>query len=192
MSEINKQRTKYVNTAIDNDKLAWYVLSTRSGHEKKVLQQIEQRIKANGIEDKVAQVIVPTQQRIIAKGGKKQTKEERLFPGYILIHMELNDDTWKLIRYTEGVTGFVGQSKEPEPISEKEVAAIVAFSEVEEASYKSDFKVGHTVKVVDGPFKELIGTIQEINEDKGQLTVLLSMFGREVPTTLDFLQVSNL
>lgn len=191
-TKVNKSRTKYVNKAIDNQKLEWFVLSTRSGHEKRVLQQIEQRIKANGIEDKVAQVIVPTQEKIVAKEGKKLTKEERLFPGYVLIHMELDDETWKLIRYTDGVTGFLGQTKEPEPLSEKEVAAILAFSEVKEASYKSDFAVGNSVKVVDGPFKELIGTIQEINEDKGQLTVLLSMFGREVPTTLDFLQVTNL
>ena len=190
-----KKKTKYVNKAIDNPNLKWYVISTISGHEKKALGQIEQRIKANGIEDKVAQVVIPTQEKIVAKEGKKKTKEERIFPGYVLINMELTDETFSLIRYTDGVTGFIGGSgKEPEPLSEKEVAAIMAYSEVKEATYKSNFSVGDSVKVIDEehPFKDLIGTIIEINEDKGQLTVSLSMFGRDVPTTLDFIQVDSL
>jgi transcriptional antiterminator NusG len=172
--------------------LQWFVVSTRSGHEKKVAENVKQRINANGMEDVITDVLVPTQQRVVAKEGKKKTVEERIFPGYILVKMELNDETWHLIRNTEGVTGFVGQTKEPEPISQAEVDAIMAFTEVKQASYKAAFKVGDPVKVVDGPFKDLIGEIREINEAKGQLTVLLSMFGREVPTQLDFLQVTNL
>jgi transcriptional antiterminator NusG len=191
-TKIKKSKTKYINAAADNKNLKWYVLSTIAGHEKKVLQQLEQRVKANGLENKVAQVIVPTQDKVIAKEGKKLTKEERFLPGYVLIHVELDEDTWKIIRYTDGVTGFLGSGKEPESLSEKEVAAILALTEVQEATYKSSFSVGNPVKVIDGIFKDLIGTIQEIHEDKGQLTVLLSMFGREVPTKLDFLQVTNL
>lgn len=175
-----------------SENLHWYVLSTRSGHENKTAQQIKQRIKANGMEDFVTEVLVPTQERIIAKEGKKKTIEERIFPGYILVRMELNEDTWQMIRYTEGVTGFVSQGKEPEPVSEEDVNAILAYGEVKQTNYKSSFKVGNPVKVTDGPFKDMIGEVKEINESKGQLVVMLPMFDREVPTPLDFLQVTNL
>jgi transcriptional antiterminator NusG len=170
----------------------WYVLSTRAGYEKKVARLIEQRVKAGGLEEQVVQVVVPTQEKVIAKGGKKRTIEEKIFPGYVLINMIITDDTWHVVRNTEGVTGFVGPSKKPSPLSETEVKAIMAFTEVKQTSYESAYRVGDAVKVIDGPFKELIGNIQNINEDKGQLTVLLSMFGREVPVQLDFLQVSSL
>jgi transcriptional antiterminator NusG len=174
------------------ENLAWFVLSTRSGHEKKVADNITQRIRANGMDDYIPEVLVPTQQRIVAKEGKKRTVEERLFPGYILVRMQLNEDTWHLVRNTEGVTGFVGQTKEPEPIPQSQVDAILAYGAVEQTSYKTSFAVGDAVKVTDGPFKDLIGEVTEINEAKGQLTVLLSMFDREVPTQLDFLQVASL
>jgi transcriptional antiterminator NusG len=177
--------------AVD-DGARWYVLSTRSGYEKKVARLIEQRVKASGLEELVVQVVVPTQEKVIAKGGKKKTIEEKIFPGYVLINMIINDDTWYVVRNTEGVTGFVGPSNKPSALSETEVKAILAFTEVKQTSYQSAYRIGDAVKVIDGPFKELIGNIQSINEDKGQLTVLLSMFGREVPVQLDFLQVSSL
>lgn len=170
----------------------WYVLSTRSGYEKKVARLLEQRIKAGGLEDQVIQVVVPTQEKVVAKGGKKKTVEEKIFPGYVLVNMVINDDTWHVVRNTEGVTGFVGPSKIPSPLPEHEVKAIMAYTEVKQASYESAYRVGDAVKVIEGPFQELIGNIQSINEDKGKLTVLLSMFGREVPVDLDFLQVSSL
>ncbi len=170
----------------------WYVLSTRSGYEKKVARLLEQRVNATGLEDQVVQVVVPTQEKVVAKGGKKKTVEEKIFPGYVLVNMIINDDTWHVVRNTEGVTGFVGPTKTPSPLSEKEVRAILAFTEVKQTSYESAYRIGDAIKVIDGPFKELIGNIQSINEDKGQLTVLLSMFGREVPVQLDFLQVSSL
>jgi transcriptional antiterminator NusG len=144
------------------------------------------------MEELIGEILVPTQEKIVAKHGKKKSTEEKLFPGYILVNMVMTEDTRHMIRTTEGVTGFVGQAKDPKPLKEEEVKAITDFSEIKQTSYKADFRVGDPVKVTEGPFKELIGEITEINESKGQLTVLLSMFGREVPTQLDFLQVTNL
>lgn len=171
--------------------LKWYIVNTYSGHEKKVAAQIQQRVKANGLEDQVAQVLVPTQEKIVAQGGKKRTVEEKFLPGYVLIQMQMNDRTWHIVRNTEGVTGFIGPSKKPTPLNEDEVKAIMAFTEVKEAAYQATFHVGQSVRVVDGPFKDFIGKIEEINEGKGQVTVLLSIFGRETPVQLDFLQVAT-
>ncbi len=177
---------------VNNELTKWYIVNTYSGHEKKVAQQIEQRVKANGLEDEVVEVLVPTQEKIMAKEGKKRTVEERIFPGYVLIKMVINDTTWHLIRNTEGVTGFVGPTKKPTPLSEEEVKAIMAFTKVQQKSYQASFKVGDSVRVLNGPFKEFVGAIQEINESKGELVVLLSIFGRETPVHLGFLEVSNL
>jgi transcriptional antiterminator NusG len=175
-----------------DDRLQWYVVSVRSGHEKKVAKKLEQRIKAQGKEEMIAEVLVPTQQKVVAKEGKKKNVVETLMPGYVLILMELNDDTWQLVRYTEGVQGFVGETKTPEPLSQGEVDAMRQFGQIEQTTYKSSFVVGEAVKIVDGPFKDFIGEIREINEKKGQLTVLLTMFGREVPKDVDFIQVTKL
>jgi len=177
---------------VNNELTKWYVINTYSGHEKKVAQQIEQRVKANGMEDEVTEILVPTQEKIVAKDGKKRTIEDRIFPGYVLIKMIMNDQTWHLIRNTEGVTGFIGTSKKPSPLAEKEVQAIMAYTEVKQQTYQASFKVGDSVRVMDGPFKDFVGAIQEINEGKGQVTVLLSIFGRETPVQLDFLKVTNL
>ncbi len=174
-----------------DSELKWYVVNTYSGHEKKVAEQIKQRIAANGLEEVVTEVIVPTQEKIVAKGGKKHTVEEKILPGYVLIHMQINDQTWHIVRNTDGVTGFVGSTKNPSPLEEKELKAILAFSEVKQPAYESSFSVGQSIKVTDGPFKDFIGKIEEINEGKGQLTVLLSIFGRETPVPLDFLQVTT-
>jgi transcriptional antiterminator NusG len=176
----------------NNDLMKWYIVNTYSGHENKVAQQIEQRVKANGLDEEVAEVLVPIQEKIVAKEGKKKTIEEKIFPGYVLIKMIMNDQTWHIIRNTEGVTGFVGPSKKPTPLNEDEVKAILAFTSVQQTAYQASFRVGEAVRVTDGPFKDFVGRIEEINESKGQLTVLLSIFGRETPVQLDFLQVTNL
>lgn len=170
----------------------WYIISTYSGHEKKVANQIKQRAKANDLEDQVSEVVVPTQEKIVVSSGKKRTVEERIFPGYVLICMEMNDATWQIVRNTEGVTSFIGTEKKPTPLSEEEAKGIIAYMDVKQPAYQFSFSVGDAVKVVDGPFADFIGSISEINEDKGQVTVLLSVFGRETPISLDFMKVSKL
>ena len=173
-------------------KLNWYILNTYSGHEKKVANQIMQRAKANGIEEEVNDVMVPTQEKILVSEGKKRKKEEKIFPGYILVQMKLTEKSWHVVRNADGVTGFVGTERRPTPLSEKEVKGIMAFTKVEQPSFTSSFSLGDAVKVVDGPFKDFVGSISEINEDKGQVKVMLSIFGRETPVVLDFLQINKL
>jgi len=173
-------------------KTEWYILNTYSGHEKKVANLIKQRVKVNDMEDMVTEIVVPTQDKIVVNQGKKRTVEEKIFPGYVLIKMVINDDTWRIVRNTEGVTGFVGTSKRPTPLTENEVKGIMAFMNIKQPAYQPSFALGDAVKVLDGPFKDFVGSIAEINEDKGQVKVLLSIFGRETPIILDFLQVSRL
>ncbi len=170
----------------------WFIISTYSGHEKKVANQIKQRVKANDLEEQVSEVVVPTQEKIVVSSGKKKTVEERIFPGYVLICMNMNDDTWQIVRNTEGVTSFIGTEKKPTPLNEIEAKSILAYMDVKQPAYQFAFSVGDAVKVVDGPFADFIGTISEINEDRGQVTVLLSVFGRETPVSLDFIKVSKL
>lgn len=178
--------------AANEEKLHWYIINTYSGHENKVATQIELRVKANNLEDEITEVLVPTQDKILVSGGKKRTVKEKLFPGYVLVKMDMNDQTWQIIRNTDGVTSFVGTTKKPSPLSPNEVKSILAFSSLEQPAYQSSFAVGDSVKVVDGPFKDFVGSVSEINEDKGQVKVLLSVFGRETPVVLDFLQVARL
>jgi transcriptional antiterminator NusG len=179
-----------------NKNLKWYIVKASSGQETKTAELLKQRIKANNLEEKLVEVIVPMQEKIVIKKGKKQTIEERIFPGYVLIHMEVTDDTLHLVRNTDGIQGFIGSaanSKKPTPLSDKEVRGILEFTKVKQLpTYQSAFNVNDAVKVTDGPFKEFIGTVQEVNESKGQVTVLLSIFGRETPVQLDFLQVTKI
>lgn len=170
----------------------WYIVNTYSGHENKVANQIMLRVKANNLEEYISDVLVPTQDKIQVNSGKKKTVKEKIFPGYVLVNMEMNDQTWQIIRNTEGVTSFIGTSKKPTPLSETEVKSIKAFMNVEQPQYQSSFAVGDPVKVVDGPFKDFVGSVNEINEDKGQVKVLLSVFGRETPVVLEFIQVTRL
>lgn len=175
-----------------NDKHRWYVINSYAGHEKKVCTQIMQRVKANNLEDEISEVVVPTQEKIEVRDGKKRTVQEKFLPGYVLVKMEMNENTWQVIRNTEGVTGFVGTGKKPTPLSPDEAKRILAYMDVEQPEYQSSFAVGDAVKVVDGPFNDFVGSISEINTDKGQVRVLLSVFGRETPVVLDFLQVTRL
>jgi len=170
----------------------WYVIHTYSGHENKVAATLKQKIKATGMEERIFEVLVPTQEKIEVREGKKQTVQEKIFPGYLLVQMILNDETWHTIRSTPGVTGFVGTGNKPTPLVEKEVETIKKFSEFEAPTYKASFTLGEAVKIVDGPFSEFLGTVDEINEEKGKVKVLVSIFGRETPVELDFLQVAKL
>ena len=171
---------------------SWYVVHTYSGHENKVAATLQQKIAASHLEDLIFDVMVPTQEKIEVREGKKQTLRERILPGYVLVKMKLDNQTWYTVRSTAGVTGFVGIGNKPTPLDPKEVETIQKFSKLEAPTYKASFSVGEAVKIIDGPFSDFIGSVDEINEEKGKIKVLVSIFGRETPVELDFLQVNKL
>ena len=170
----------------------WYVVHTYSGHENKVSANLKQRIDTMKLADKIFDIIVPTRNIVTVKHGKKEEQKEKIFPGYILVKMVLDDTSWLAVRTTQGVTAFVGAGNKPTPISEKEVDTILKFMQMEAPKYKASFSVGEAVKIVDGPFADFLGTIDTIDEEKGKIKVLVSIFGRETPVELDFLQVAKL
>lgn len=176
----------------DNPNARWYVVHTYSGHENKVATTLKQRVESEHLENKIFDVLVPTQDKIEIKSGKKATVKEKIFPGYILVKMLLDDQSWLAVRTTQGVTSFVGIGNKPTPISDAEVATIVKFTQEEAPVYKQVFAADDTVKIVDGPFAEFIGKVDSVDEEKGKVKVLVSIFGRETPVELDFLQVQKI
>jgi transcriptional antiterminator NusG len=170
----------------------WYVVHTQSGFESKAKEALEQRIKTLGFSDRIFEVIVPMRDIVTINKGQKKQKKEKVFPGYILVRMILDNDSWIVVRTTQGITGFVGAGTKPTAISDKEVEAIMRFVKQEQPKFKAKFSIGEVVKVTDGPFSDFVGTINNMDEDKGKVTVLVSIFGRETPVELDFLQVSKL
>lgn len=170
----------------------WYVVHTYSGHENKVAATLKQRIETMKLGDRIFDIIVPTRNVVTVKHGKKEEQKEKIFPGYILVKMVLDDESWLAVRTTQGVTAFVGTGNKPTPISETEVKTILKFMEQEAPKYKTTFSVGEAVKIVDGPFSDFLGTVDSIDEEKGKVKVLVSIFGRETPVELDFLQVAKL
>lgn len=170
----------------------WYVVHTYSGHENKVSANLKQRIETMKLHEKIFDIVVPTRNIVTVKHGKKEEQKEKIFPGYILVKMVLADDSWLAVRTTQGVTAFVGAGNKPTPISEKEVETILKFMALEAPKYKTSFSLGEAVKIVDGPFADFLGSIDSIDEEKGKIKVLVSIFGRETPVELDFLQVSKL
>jgi len=181
-----------VDQIATDDPAKWYIIHTYSGHENKVSKSIKQRVQSLGFEKRIFDVIVPTRNTIKVSGGKKETVKEKIFPGYVLVKMVLDDESWLLVRTTQGVTAFIGAGNKPTPISNQEVEAIQKFMNEEEPLYKATFSVGEAVKIVDGPFADFLGTIDNIDEARGKLKVLVSIFGRETPVELDFLQVNKL
>ncbi len=175
-----------------NPNAKWYVVHTYSGHENKVALTLKQRIESEHLEEKILDVLVPTQDKIEIKSGKKVNIKEKIFPGYILVKMVLDDASWLAVRTTQGVTSFVGMGNKPTPISDAEVATIVRFTQEEAPVYKQVFSVSDTVKIVDGPFAEFIGKVDNVDEERGKVKVLVSIFGRETPVELDFLQVQKI
>jgi len=175
-----------------DDPAKWYIVHTYSGHENKVAKSIKQRIQSLGYENRIYDIIVPTRNTIKVSQGKKENVKEKIFPGYVLVKMILDNETWLLIRTTQGVTSFIGSGNKPIPISKQEVDAIMRFMEEEEPLYKTTYTVGEAVKIVDGPFADFLGTIDSIDEARGKVKVLVSIFGRETPVELDFLQVNKL
>lgn len=170
----------------------WYVVHTYSGHEAKVAATLRQRVESQQLQDKVLDILVPTQDKIEIKEGKKSKVKEKIFPGYLLIRMVLDDNTWLVVRTTPGITSFVGMGNKPTPLPDEEVATIQRFMTMEAPKFKAAFSVGEAIKIVDGPFSEFLGSISEIDEERGKIKVLVSIFGRETPVELDFLQVAKL
>lgn len=170
----------------------WYVIHTQTGYEAKVKEALEQRIKTLGVEDKIFNIVIPMREVVAVKKGKKTKQKEKVFPGYILVKMILDDNSWLIVQTTQGVTGFVGAGLKPVPISEKEVAAIMKFVEQEQPKFKAKFSVGEAVKIKEGPFADFLGTIEAVDEERGKVRVLVSIFDRETPVELDFLQVQKL
>ncbi len=169
----------------------WYVIHTYSGYEDQVAQNLKHRIDTLGLKDKVFDVIVPKENQIEIKNGKRRIVERKIFPGYILVNMVVTEDSWYIVRNTPNVTGFVGTGTTPSPMSEDEIKVIQKRMGVEEPKFNIDYSVGELVNITDGPFKGFDGQISEIDESKGKIKVLVSMFGRETPVELDSLQVKR-
>jgi transcription termination/antitermination protein NusG len=170
----------------------WYVVSIQSGHEKSVITNLKQRIDATQSEELITDILIPMQKKIVVKKGKQEIKEERIFPGYILVKMVLTNRTVELVTNTEGVRGFVRTESKPRSLPETEVKAIMRYMEVEQPAYQSSFSVGEAVKITDGAFADFIGTVKEIDDSKGKVKVLISFLGREAPVELEFGQVSKM
>lgn len=175
----------------EDENAKWYVVHTMSGHEARVSETLRQRVDTMGVENNVFELMVPTQDRVVIRGGKKATVKEKIFPGYLLVKMIMDDNTWLTVRTTPGITGFVGSGNNPTPLSNKEIENIQKFVSAPAKRFKTRFSVGEAVKITDGPFSDFLGTINEMDEEKGRVKVLVSIFGRETPVELDFLQITK-
>jgi len=170
----------------------WFVVHTYSGYEERVRKNLEQRIKAMDSGDEVFQVIVPTEEEIEVKNGQRRTVTKKILPGYVLVQMKLSDQSWNVVRNTPGITGFVGTGVKPVPLREEEVNQILKQMEAEAPRVKIGFRKGQSIRVTDGPFIDFVGVVDDIKPGKGKVKVLLTLFGRETPVELDFLQVEKL
>ena len=176
----------------DDKRAHWYVAHTYSGHEQRVAQQLKQRIESMSLQDQILEILIPTQERIEIRSGQKQQVKEKIFPGYLLIKMILSEQSWLTVRTTNGVTGFIGVGNKPTPLDEEEVEVIQKFVKMKAPKFRAKFSVGEAVKIIDGAFAEFLGTVESIDEERGKLKVLVSIFGRETPVELDLLQVSKI
>ena len=177
---------------LDANEAQWYAIHTYSGHEQKVAQTLERKVEALELKDRIKELLVPTRKKIVASGGGRKEVEERLLPGYILLRMIIDDETWPVVRNTVGVTGFVGASGRPIPLREEEVESIKEFVKLDVPKFEVKFRKGDSVRIINGPFLDFVGKVQEMDEEKGRLKVLVSIFERETPVDLDFLQVEPL
>ena len=171
---------------------SWYVVHTYSGHEERVRKNLDQRIKFMDAEGEISQIVIPTENEIEVRGGQRQTVSRKTLPGYVLIEMEMSDQSWRIVRNTPGVTGFVGNGDQPVPLGVEEAERILKQMTEESPKLKIGFHEGQSVRVTDGPFIDFIGTVDSINSEKGKVKVMLTLFGRETPVELDFLQVEKL
>jgi transcriptional antiterminator NusG len=178
-------------TVEEDDGRAWYVIHCYSGYEKKVRHNLEQRIETMGMKDMIFDVVIPTQEEIEVKEGKRRSIERHVFPGYVLVNLILTEESWYVVRNTPGVTGFVGMGNEPTPLRAEEVTNILKRMEAEAPHVKVSFKEGERVRIIDGPFNDFRGTVSEIDLEHAKVTVMVNFFGRETPVELDFLQVER-
>ena len=190
-SEVGKALSSEAESPTSEDGRAWYVVHCYSGYENKVRHNLEQRIETMGMKDQIFDVVVPTEEEIEVKEGKRRTVERRVFPGYILVNMILSEESWYVVRNTPGVTGFVGMGNDPTPLRPEEVAQIVKRMEAEAPRIKVTFKSGERVRIIDGPFNDFRGTVAEIDMERAKVRVMVNFFGRETPVELDFLQVEK-
>lgn len=190
-----KKPTPSENHIIFNDvqdkRALWFVVHTYSGHESKVSETLRQRVTTMKLDNKIHELLVPTQERIKIQRGQKVKVKEKIFPGYLLVKIILDEDSWLAVRTTPGITGFVGTGNKPTPISLEEVKTIKKFMRMEAPKYKAIYSVGDAVKIIEGPFSDFLGTVDSIDDEKGKVRVLVSIFGRETPVELDFLQVTQ-
>lgn len=189
--EIEDSELQDDSELVEDDGRAWYVVHCYSGYENKVRHNLEQRIETMGMKDRIFDVVVPTEEEIEVKEGKRRTVERRVFPGYILVNMILSEESWYVVRNTPGVTGFVGMGNQPTPLRPEEVAQIIKRMEAEAPRIKVTFKSGERVRIVDGPFNDFRGTVAEIDMERAKVRVMVNFFGRETPVELDFLQVEK-
>jgi len=170
----------------------WYVVHSYSGYENKVKKNLEHRIESLGMQNKIFEVVVPTEEEIELKDGQRRTVERRIFPGYILVRMIMDEDSWYVVRNTLGVTGFVGSIRRPTPLRKRDVDRILKRMRAETPKVKVTFRPGQKVRICDGPFEDFVGAVDDIYPDKGKVRILVSFFGRETPVELDFLQVEKI
>lgn len=169
----------------------WYAIHTYSGYENAVTRNLKQRIDSLNMNDKIFNVVVPTEKKIRVKGGKRVTEEERIYPGYVLVEMIVDDESWFVVRNTPRVTGFVGSGTQPVPLTEAEYNSLMKRMSSDTVKHKVDLSVGDLIIIADGPFKDLEGKVGDVDEESGKVKVLVSMFGRETPVELDFLQIKK-
>lgn len=179
-------------TKSKDPRAAWYVVHTASGHEARVAENLRQRAETLNLTDEILEILLPTQDKIQVKAGRKEQVKEKIFPGYLLARMILTDGSYLAVRTTPGITGFVGMGNKPTPLIGKEVDTIMKFITTPALRYKTKFSKGEAVRIIDGPFADFLGTIEEVNEETGKLKVLVSIFGRETPVELDLLQVTKI
>lgn len=189
--KLAQKRAEESGDVLQTEQGEWFVLHTYSGYENKVKKTIESRIDALDLHDRVFDIVVPTQDEIEIRSGQRHTVQRKVFPGYVLVRMIRDDETWYTLRNTPSVTGFVGINNEPVALSETEVQAIMTGMTAEAPKVKISFQLGDTVRIVEGPFADFRGEIDEINQEKGKIRVLVSFFGRETPVELDFLQAER-
>ncbi len=188
---LEEEQTPQTEEKARPDNTEWYVIHSYAGYEKKVQKNLQYRIESMDMQDQIFQIVVPTEDEVELKDGVRRITERRVFPGYILVEMVMNEGSWYVVRNTPGVTGFVGSGSKPIPLREDEVSHILKRMEAEAPKIKVNFKVGQKVRIVEGPFVDFMGVVDAIDLDRARVRVLVNFFGRETPVELDFLQVER-